>query len=197
MSDKTFLIAGLGNPGADYEGTRHNVGFMVIDELARQNGYSICNSKWDSEFVKQHLWGTRFIFVKPMTYMNLSGKPISRFLNFHKLPPSQLIVVHDDLDMKPGRIKLVKGGGAGGHNGIRSIIQSTGTQDFFRIKIGIGRPGQGGVHPDFPVEKYVLTAFDAADQRLMEERIDNVINGLRIFVEDGASKAMGYLNAFK
>jgi peptidyl-tRNA hydrolase, PTH1 family len=197
MAENTFLMVGLGNPGSEYEKTRHNVGFMVIDELARRNNFGLGNEKWDSETVKQHLWGASLCLIKPQTFMNLSGKAIARFVNFYKLPTSQLVIIHDDLDMKVGRLKLVKGGGPGGHNGIRSTIQSLGCKDFYRLKVGIGRPGQGIVHPSFPVEKYVLTNFDSNDIKVIEDRIEKIMTGLQFFVEDGPSKAMEYLNSFK
>ncbi len=197
MGDNTFLIVGLGNPGSQYDGTRHNVGYMAVDELARKFNFSLGTDKWESKSTRERLWGNNICFVKPMTYMNLSGRAIAKFVGFYKLPLERIIVVHDDLDMKIGRLKLVKGGGPGGHNGIRSLIQSLGTRDFYRLKIGIGRPGQGHVHPDFPVEKYVLTQFDSDDLQIVEKRYDSIIEGLKYFIQFDAAKAMGYLNSFK
>ncbi len=197
MGDNTFLIAGLGNPGSQYDGTRHNIGYMVVDELASRFNFNLGIDKWESNSARQRLWGNNICFVKPMTYMNLSGRAIAKFVGFYKLPLERIVVVHDDLDMKTGRLKLVKGGGPGGHNGIRSLIQSLGTRDFYRLKIGIGRPGQGDVHPDFPVEKYVLTQFDSDGLRIIEERYDPIIEGLKCFIQFDAARAMGYLNSFK
>ncbi len=197
MGDETFLLAGLGNPGSKYVGTRHNAGYMVVDELVRRYKFSFSTEKWEAKSTRERLWGCHICLVKPMTYMNLSGKAISRFLGFYKIPPEKLLVIHDDLDMKTGRLKLVKGGGPGGHNGIRSLIQALGTRDFYRLKIGIGRPGQGAIHHDFPVEKYVLTNFENDDLEIITNRYDPIIKGLQYFVENGAPKAMSYINSFK
>lgn len=197
MSGSTYIIAGLGNPGKKYEGTRHNIGFQIVDELARKAGRDIDSEKWDSLTVKISLWGCVIHLVKPMTFMNLSGRAVARYLNFYKIPTQRLIVVHDDIDMKTGRLKLVNGGGAGGHNGIRSIIQSIGQRDFFRLKIGIGRPGNGLSEATIPVERYVLTAFYQEEAEIIDKRIPVVLTGLQNFFEDDSSKSMSYLNSFK
>jgi PTH1 family peptidyl-tRNA hydrolase len=111
--------------------------------------------------------------------------------------PDRLLVVHDDIDMTPGRIKLVRGGGTGGHNGIKSLVESLGTNDFFRLKVGIGRPGKGDIHPDFPVEKYVLSNFSKEEMILMASRYADLEQGVRVYLEDGPAKAMGLLNGLK
>lgn len=197
MSDNTYILAGLGNPGSKYGGTRHNIGFGIIDELARRNSKIIDTDKWDSLTTKVSLWGCTIHLVKPLTFMNLSGRAVSRFVQFYKIPCNRLIVIHDDLDMKTGRLKLVEGGGAGGHNGIRSIIQSIGAKEFFRLKIGIGRPGDGITSADIPVERYVLTEFFKDEVGIIEERIPVVLDGLQKFFENGAAQSMNYLNSFK
>ncbi len=197
MADDIFLVAGLGNPGSKYCGTRHNVGYMVVDEIARRHNFLLTTDKWDAKSTRERLWGCQICFVTPTTYMNLSGKAIAKFMGFYKIPPEKLLVIHDDLDMKTGRLKLVKGGGPGGHNGIRSLIQTLGSKDFFRFKIGIGRPGQGGVHSDFPIEKYVLTQFDEEDLQILEERYDPIVNGLESFYINSPSKAMNFINSFR
>ncbi len=197
MSDKIFLIVGLGNPGSQYEGTRHNVGYMVVDEIVRLFDCGPNVNKWDAQFFRERIWGKSIYFIKPTTYMNLSGKAVAKFVDFYKLSTENIIVVHDDLDMKTGRLKLVKGGGAGGHNGIRSLIQSLGTKDFYRLKIGIGRPGQDNVHKDFPVEKYVLSLFAEQELEFVQKRFEPLFEGLRYFVEGDVGKAMGHLNRFK
>ncbi len=197
MDEETYLIAGLGNPGPNYENTRHNVGFQVVDAIARCHGLSPDVNKWDALYCRASLWGARVYLVKPQTFMNLSGKAVRRFADFFKISPSHILVIHDDLDMHSGRVKLVATGGPGGHNGIRSLIQSLGTKDFFRLKYGIGRPGQNGIHPDIPVDRFVLASFAASEQELLDERMPVLAEGVQAFVTSGVQQAMNILNAVK
>lgn len=197
MDAKIFLVVGLGNPGNDYASTRHNAGFLVVDELARRFGVSVCHNKWQAYFVQLELWGNKIFFIKPDTFMNLSGKAVARYVDFYKVEPDRVLVIHDDLDMNPGRVKLVAGGGAGGHNGIRSLVEWLGTGNFLRLKLGIGRPGKLGVHPEIPVEKYVLAPFSPDEKKLLDERMDSIEKGLEYLVCDGLSKAMNLLNSIK
>lgn len=192
-----FLVVGLGNPGNDYVTTRHNVGFMVVDELARRFGVSINQYKWQAYSVQLDLWGERICLLKPDTFMNLSGKAVVKYADFYKVEPERILVIHDDLDMSPGRVKLVAGGGAGGHNGIRSLVQWLGTSDFLRLKLGIGRPGKLGVHSGMPVEKYVLAPFLPDEKIFIEQRMDSIEKGFEYLVRDGVSKAMNLLNSIK
>lgn len=197
MATSTYIVVGLGNPGAKYPGTRHNIGFDVVDNLARKHGIEIGQQKWDAFSVRIMLGEANVLLVKPQTYMNLSGKSVVRFVDFYKVSPERIIVVHDDLDMSPGRLKLVLGGGAGGHNGIRSIVSSIGTEGFFRLKIGIGRPGHGDTPKEIPVERYVLTSFSLEEAGIIEERMENIIAGLDILISGDPSRAMNFLNSFK
>jgi peptidyl-tRNA hydrolase, PTH1 family len=197
MADSDLLLVGLGNPGAKYDCNRHNVGFLVIDELARRWGFSLSTGKWQSHSCRERKWGNRLLMIKPHTFMNRSGQAVAEFVRFYKIPMQNIVVIHDDLDMHPGRLKLVKGGGAGGHNGIRSISQCLGKNDYFRLKIGIGRPGKGEVHPGIPVESYVLSDMRPEEQDILESRFDPIEDGLRIFFESGVSKAMSHINSFK
>ncbi len=197
MDEETYLIAGLGNPGPNYENTRHNIGFQVVDAIGRRHGLSLDLNKWDALYCRASLWGARIYMVKPQTFMNLSGKAVARFADFFKIHPSHILVIHDDLDMHPGRIKLVATGGPGGHNGIRSLIQCLGTKDFFRLKYGIGRPGQNGFHPEIPVDRFVLTSFSASEQELLDERMSVLEAGVQAFVLSGPQQAMNILNAVK
>lgn len=197
VAEETYLIVGLGNPGANYESTRHNVGFQVVDAIARSEKEYLELQKWEAQYCRAPLWGARLFFVKPQTFMNLSGKSVARFVDFFKINPSHILVIHDDIDMHPGRIKLVAGGGPGGHNGIRSLIQCLGTRDFFRLKYGVGRPGQNGVHADIPVERFVLAPFTGDEQILLEKRMASLIEGVRAFVTSGSQQAMNILNAVK
>ncbi|WP_457578122.1 aminoacyl-tRNA hydrolase, partial [Desulfomarina sp.] len=193
MSSRNSIIVGLGNKGGEYEGTRHNIGFMVLDELADRWRIDIDRLKWDSLSGTGRLFGQSLFLLKPMTYMNLSGKGVVEYARFFKIDPDRILVIQDDLDMAAGRIKLVRGGGAGGHKGILSVVQHLGTKDFFRLKIGIGRPGQGGVHRDFPVEKYVLSRLTDDEVNLLSDRYDQLEQGLRVFFEEGAPRAMSLL----
>ncbi|MFV0438661.1 MAG: aminoacyl-tRNA hydrolase [Desulfopila sp.] len=197
MVDTDYLVVGLGNPGERYLDTRHNIGFLVVDELARLWDESIGSRKGNGLFCRLKRWGARLTMVKPMTYMNRSGLTVAEFVRFYRIPLEHVIVIHDDLDMHPGRLKLVSGGGDGGHNGIRSITQHLGTNSFFRLKIGIGRPGKDGVHPRFPVEQYVLSTLSGEDAMLLTERMPVIEMGLRSFVEDGPARAMGHINSVK
>jgi len=197
MTRKTFIIAGLGNKGSKYEGTRHNVGFLVVDELAKRWGVAVDREKWNSLSCRADIFERTIFFLKPMTFMNLSGKGVIEFVQFYKIDPEQIIIVHDDLDMAPGRIKMVKGGGAGGHKGIKSLVQHLGTGDFYRLKVGIGRPGQGEIHRDFPVENYVLGSFSESDLRIIDSRFDFIEEGVRLFLEQDPGRAMSILNRLK
>ena len=197
MEANDYLIVGLGNPGAEYRLNRHNVGFQVVGELAEKFGYSRFSEKWHAYFLSFLHLGKKVHLVKPVTYMNLSGKAVVQYYRFFKIEPDRLLVIHDDLDMNPGRIKMVKGGGSGGHNGIKSIVEFLGLNDFYRIKVGIGRPGKGNVHAGFPVEKYVLSDFDEAEREVMATRFPALEDGIRLFLQDAPEKAMGLLNCLK
>ena len=151
-----LLVAGLGNPGKEYARTRHNVGWLVVDELARRHDGSF-RSKFSGSLAEVRSGDLRLALLKPETYMNVSGKSVAAAARFFKIEPQQLLIVHDDVDLEPGRLQARLGGGLAGHNGLRSIAQSLGSQDFLRLRIGVGRPGRGDRRP---VADFVLTAFD-------------------------------------
>lgn len=197
MPEENYLIAGLGNPGSKYENTRHNVGFQVVDALASKYNTSLAAEKWDALHCQVKVAGKRIFLLKPQSFMNRSGVPIARFVEYFKIPKNRILVIHDDLDMHPGRIKLVATGGPGGHNGIRSIIQSLGSKEFHRLKIGIGRPGQNGVHANIPVERFVLASLSDDDQQLLDKRMTLVLEGVESFIGSGGQKAMNDLNGIK
>jgi PTH1 family peptidyl-tRNA hydrolase len=150
-----LLVAGLGNPGREYERTRHNVGWLVVDELAQRHGGS-WRSKFKGSLAEIRLGGARLALLKPETYMNESGRSVAAAALFFKVPAESLLVVHDDVDLEPGRLQARRGGGLAGHNGLRSLAQHLGTQDFLRLRIGIGRPGRGDPRP---VKDWVLSPF--------------------------------------
>jgi peptidyl-tRNA hydrolase, PTH1 family len=197
METNDYLIVGLGNPGRQYHLNRHNVGYHVVDYLAGSWGISGFIEKWHSSSSIFLFRGNRIHLVKPVTFMNLSGKAVVQYYRFFKISPDQLLVIHDDLDMHPGRIKLVNGGGTGGHHGIKSIVDCVGTNDFYRLKIGIGRPGKGIVHPGFPIEKYVLSDFDENETALMATRYPVLEEGILFYLQAMPDKAMGLLNGLK
>mgnify|MGYP001610224771 CR=1 FL=1 len=195
--DNTTIIAGLGNPGDKYKDTRHNIGFMVVDYLARRAGVVLETEKWSAYYAKARIEGRNVYLVKPDTFMNLSGQAVIRYLDYYKCSAENLIVVHDDIDMSAGRLKLTNGGGAGGHNGIKSIIQHLSNKDFFRLKFGVGRPGKDGVHPDFPVDKYVLSPFSQDEKEMIEERMTVIEDGLGYLLSGDSKKAKNLINSVK
>lgn len=197
MVPDNLMIVGLGNPGSKYASTRHNVGFLVVDELARRWGTSLDTEKWQGRYCREKRWGIPVVMLKPLTFMNRSGQAVAEAVRFYKVDLADIIVIHDDIDMHPGRLKLVKGGGAGGHNGIRSLVQCLGCGDFYRLKIGIGRPGRNEVHPDIPVESYVLSDMTRDEEALLAGRVDDIESGLDLFVEKGPARAMSFLNSIK
>ena len=151
-----LLVAGLGNPGREYERTRHNVGWLVADELARRHDGSY-RSKFSGRVAEARVGDRRLALLKPETYMNESGRSVGAAARFYKVPPERTLVVHDDVDLEEGRLQARLGGGFAGHNGLRSIAQRLGTSDFLRLRIGVGRPERGDRRP---VADYVLSPFD-------------------------------------
>lgn len=151
-----LLIAGLGNPGREYEQTRHNLGWLVVDELASRHGGSF-RSKFSGQLSEERIGEKKVALLKPETYMNESGRSIAAAAGFFKVDPGALLVVHDDVDLEPERLQARLGGGLAGHNGLRSIAQALGTNDFLRLRIGVGRPGRGDRRS---VSDHVLSKFD-------------------------------------
>ena len=154
-----LLVAGLGNPGREYERTRHNLGWLVLDELARRHGGS-WRSKFSGSFAEVRLGDLRLGLLKPETYMNESGRAVGEAARFYKVEPEGLLVVHDDVDLEPGRLQARAGGGLAGHNGLRSLAQHLGSQEFVRLRIGVGRPGRGDPRS---VSDWVLSSFAPED----------------------------------
>src|SRR5215204_1603234 len=183
-----LLVAGLGNPGREYERTRHNAGWMVVDELARRTDASF-KSKFNGRLAEMRLGEHRLALLKPETYMNESGRSIAAALRFFKVAPADLLVVHDDVDLEPGRLQARQGGGLAGHNGLRSIAQVLGTQDFLRLRIGVGRPGRGDRRS---VADYVLGGFEP------EVDVDSLIgrsaDAVETMARDGLEEAQRRYN---
>lgn len=167
-----ILVVGLGNPGSDYARNRHNIGFMAADELVRRHSFAPWRGKFQGEIAEGSIGGEKVLVLKPMTYMNLSGQAVAAAARFLKVPVEDVVVIHDELDLAPGRLRVKRGGGAGGHNGLKSIDQHLG-QNYRRIRLGIGHPG----HKD-RVAGYVLHDFAKADQVWLDPMIDAVAQAL-------------------
>jgi peptidyl-tRNA hydrolase, PTH1 family len=183
-----LLVAGLGNPGREYERTRHNAGWLVLDELARRHGGS-WRSRFSGSLAEVRAADARLALLKPETYMNESGRSVSVATRFFKVPPESLLVVHDDVDLEPGRLQARRGGGLAGHNGLRSLAQHLGTQDFLRLRIGIGRPGRGDPRP---VKDWVLTPF--APEQDAEALISRSADAVETIVHEGLEAAQQLFN---
>jgi PTH1 family peptidyl-tRNA hydrolase len=183
-----LLVAGLGNPGREYERTRHNAGWMVIDELARRHEGSF-RSKFDGQLSEVRLDGLRLALLKPETYMNVSGKSISAAGRFFKVEPESLLIVHDDVDLEAGRLQTRAGGGLAGHNGLRSIASALGTQDFLRLRVGVGRPGRGDRRP---VADYVLSPFSPEEN--VDALISRAADAVETIARDGVEPAQQRFN---
>ena len=187
----TYLIIGLGNPGKEYELTRHNLGFLVIDKLARDEGIQVGSRECRALIGRGELEGRAVKLIKPQTFMNLSGETLSCIVNKHHiaLPSEQLIVLSDDLALPVGRIRVRERGTAGGHNGLKSIIAALGTNEFIRLRMGI-QPE----HPISDSKKFVLDRFATGERAVVEEMIDSAAKAVRTIIKDGALKAMTEFN---
>ena len=183
-----LLIAGLGNPGREYERTRHNAGWMVMDELARRHGGSF-RSKFSGQLSETRLDDLKLALLKPETYMNVSGQSIGAARKFFKVDPADVLIVHDDVDLEPGRLQAKFGGGLAGHNGLRSIAQTLGTNDFLRLRIGVGRPGRGDRRS---VADYVLGGFEPEVD--LDELIGRSADAVETMARDGLEEAQRRYN---
>ena len=188
-----FLIAGLGNPDKKYEKTRHNIGFDTVDALAEKYNISITEKKHKALCGSGVIEGVKVILAKPQTYMNLSGESIAEIVNFYKLDPeSEMLIIFDDISLAPGNIRVRKKGSAGGHNGIKNIIAMTGTQNFMRIKVGVGEKPAG-----WDLADHVLGHFDAADRKLVESAMEDAMGAAILMMQGEADKAMNDYNRKK
>jgi peptidyl-tRNA hydrolase, PTH1 family len=183
------LIAGLGNPGREYRETRHNIGFQVIDFFSREIGTRLESRRFHSINTLTELQGKEIILLRPKTFMNLSGKSIKDCAHFYKIKPENILIIHDDLDLPVGKIKVVRQGGAGGHKGVQSIIDCLGSTLFPRIRIGIGRPLYGE-----DIENYVLSPFYNDEKEIIQKAVRITANTCRMFVLDGLEAAMNRTN---
>ena len=183
-----LLVAGLGNPGREYERTRHNAGWLVMDELAGRHGGSF-RSKFSGQLSETRLDDLKLALLKPETYMNVSGQSIGAARKFFKVDPADVLIVHDDVDLEPGRLQAKFGGGLAGHNGLRSIAQALGTNDFLRLRIGVGRPGRGDRRS---VADYVLGGFEPEVD--LDELIGRSADAVETMARDGLEEAQRRYN---
>ncbi len=183
-----LLVAGLGNPGREYEHTRHNAGWLVLDELARRHGGS-WRSKFSGSLAQVRLEDARLALLKPETYMNESGRSVAAATRFFKVEPEAVLVVHDDVDLEPGRLQARAGGGLAGHNGLRSLAQHLGSQDFLRLRIGVGRPGRGDPRS---VSDWVLSDF--APEEDADALVARSADAVETIASDGLEAAQQRFN---
>jgi PTH1 family peptidyl-tRNA hydrolase len=188
-----FLVVGLGNPGPGYAGNRHNVGAMVLDELAARAGIRLSPGKGARARAvsgEGRLAGRRVVLARPLTYMNESGGPVRGLLDYHSLPPENLVVVHDELDLAFGAVRLKRGGGEGGHNGLRSISRTAGTKDYLRVRVGIGRPPGRQDPADF-----VLKDFSATERKELDLLLAEAVDATELLLERGLEAAQNLVHA--
>jgi len=183
-----WLIVGLGNPGPEYARSRHNVGFVVLDELARRWNRPITRRRWESLYAEETRRDETIALIKPLSFMNESGRPVKAWLEGTSVPPERLVVIHDDLDLAFGRIKVVAKGGHGGHRGVRFIQQAIETAGFPRVRVGIGRPEVGDE------VTFVLNPFDKDEARLLPDLISRAADAAEEIVERGVASAMNRFN---
>ena len=185
-----YLIVGLGNPGRQYEGTRHNMGFDTIDYLIEKYRIPQSGVKFNAMYGKGIIGGEKVILMKPLSYMNLSGSPVREMANYFKIDPeTEMIVIYDDIDLDPGQLRIRKQGSAGGHNGIKSIINHMGTDVFTRIKIGVGAPKGDLVN-------HVLGKFSKDEVNILKQTLDAVTEATADIIDNGAKDAMNKFNGF-
>ncbi|MEN8614588.1 aminoacyl-tRNA hydrolase [Dehalogenimonas sp. THU2] len=187
------LIIGLGNPGREYSGTRHNIGFAVLSSLARKHGINFDKRCCHSRAGEGRIAGLDVALAKPQTYMNLSGDAVAALMRRYRVKIGDIVVIQDDLDLPLGRIRIRAGGSAGGHNGLKSIIASTGSTEFSRLKIGIGRPETAGTPGRYVVD-HVLSDFDAIDRKIADEAVTRAVEAIEVMIEDGLEAAMNRFN---
>jgi PTH1 family peptidyl-tRNA hydrolase len=182
------LVAGLGNPGAQYAATRHNAGFMVVDELFSRHGGTTWQEKWKGEFSRIRIGVGPVVLLKPLTFMNLSGRSVARAAVFHQFEPGSLVVVHDDLDLELGTVRVKVGGGTGGHKGLNSLKAELGSADFVRVRVGIGRPVHG------TATEFVLQRFRPDEMPILTNVIARAADAVESVIEHGTNRAMNEFN---
>ncbi len=187
-----YIIAGLGNPTKEYDKTRHNVGFGVIDALADQYGIDVSERKHKALCGKGVIEGQRVLLIKPQTFMNLSGESLRAAMDYYKVTPQEMIVVYDDISLDPGQLRIRLKGSAGGHNGIKNIIAHLGTQEFPRVKVGVGAKP-----PRMDLKDYVLSRFSQGERELMDQAFREAADAVVMMMTEGADRAMNHFNTKK
>ncbi|MBR6101104.1 MAG: aminoacyl-tRNA hydrolase [Ruminococcus sp.] len=185
-----FIIVGLGNPGIDYERSRHNAGFMAVAAMEEKLGVQVNTYKFKAKTAVASVGGKQCLIMKPETYMNLSGEAVSQAMNFYKIPIEKVLVIFDDISLEPGTMRIRRKGSAGGHNGLKSIIECCGGEDFPRIKIGVGKKP----HPDYDLAEWVLGKFSDEDKKKLSEVFENVLPAAELIVRGKISEAMNKFN---
>ena len=185
-----WLLVGLGNPGTQYENTRHNVGFLVADELAERQNAPIQRLKFKALTNLLTISGEKVLVMKPVTYMNLSGEAVRQAVDFYKIPPERVLVVSDDTALAVGRLRIRKGGSAGGHNGLKNIIQHLGTDQFPRVRVGVGEKP----HPDYDMADWVLGKFVGEDKKTVDAAVKRAADAIECILADGLDKGMNRFN---
>ena len=186
----TWIVVGLGNPGDKYENTRHNAGFLVVDELARRGNFSVRKVKHKALTETAVIGGQGVLVMKPTTYMNLSGEAVGDAARFYKIPADHVLVISDDTDLPVGKLRIRKSGSAGGHNGLKSIIQHLGGDKFPRLKVGVG----GKPHPDYDMADWVLGKLQGEDKKVFDEAVKKAAEAIECLLKEGADKAMNKFN---
>lgn len=189
-SSLDWILVFLGNPGDQYENTRHNVGFLAADALGERLNKPIQRLKFKALTNVVEYGGCRVLLMKPVTYMNLSGEAVGEAARFYKLPPERVLVISDDVSLPLGKLRIRKGGSAGGHNGLKSIIQHLGTDQFPRIKVGVGQKP----HPDYDMADWVLSKFAGEDLKTITEAIRKAADAVECLIQEGPDKAMNRFN---
>lgn len=189
-SGVSWLVVFLGNPGTKYDGTRHNAGFMAGDALAKAKGVEINKSKFKALTATCEIGGEKVMLMKPQTFMNLSGEAVAEAVNFYKIKPSNVIVVSDEVSLQIGKLRIRRKGSAGGHNGLKNIIAHLGTEEFPRIRLGVGAPP----HPDYDMADWVLSVFKNQDALDMQKSAQRAAEAVECYITQGPDKAMNLYN---
>ena len=192
-NEEAWLIVGLGNPGREYEKTRHNCGFRALDKLSQQLGCKVDKLKFQGLYARTSYGGKKLFLLKPQTYMNLSGQSVLQLSAYYRIPPQRIIVLFDDISLEPGRLRIRADGSAGGHNGIKSIIQALGSQEFPRVKIGVGcKP-----NPEFDLTQWVLSSFSASEEKALSVSLKNAADAALAIIDHGVPEAANRFNGIR
>lgn len=189
-NNESWLIVGLGNPGREYEKTRHNCGFRALDLLADSLGCKADKLKFQGLYTQVNYNGTKLFLLKPQTFMNLSGRSVLQLSAYFNIPPQRIIVMFDDISLEPGRLRIRPNGSAGGHNGIKSIIQEVGSQEFPRVKIGVGAKP----NPNYDLADWVLSTFSVNEEKAMAVALDNAAKAALAIIDHGVPEAANRYN---